>query len=175
MRVTLYTKPGCHLCDDALAMLDRLAPLYNLEVDEVNILDDTALYEAYRNDIPVVAIEGGRLGTLRAPIDEAGLRTALEVASRAYPQPNAAGSVLHPRRREREPLIDRVARYIGRHWLRLVVIALGIYVLLPWLAPLFAAFGWWDLADPIYTAYALTCHQRPERAGSVFGYQVGFF
>jgi uncharacterized membrane protein len=174
MRVTLYTKPGCHLCDDALAILDRLAPRYNLDVDEVNIVDDMALYEAYRDDIPVLAIEGGRLGTLRAPIDEAGLRTALEVASRAFPQPQAAGSVLRARRREHEPLIDRVARYIGRHWLRLVVVALAIYVLLPWLAPLFAALGWWDLADPLYTAYALTCHQLPERAGSVFGYQVGF-
>lgn len=46
--------------------------------------------------------------------------------------------------------------YIARHWLGLVNIALGIFVGLPWLAPVFAALGWWGLANPIYSAYAVT-------------------
>src|SRR5947207_613162 len=82
MRVTVYTKPACHLCEDVLAILDRLTPQYGLEVDEVNILDDMALYDAYHLKIPVVQIEGGRLGTLEAPIDEASLRMAFEIARR---------------------------------------------------------------------------------------------
>lgn len=52
--------------------------------------------------------------------------------------------------------LDRIARFIGRRWLRLFLIAVGIFVGLPWLAPIFAALGWWNLADPIYTAYAVT-------------------
>src|SRR5437660_9003858 len=71
MRVTLYTKPGCHLCEDVLVILDRLTPQYSLEVHEVNILDDAALYEAYHAKIPMLAIEDGRLATLEAPMDEA--------------------------------------------------------------------------------------------------------
>ena len=46
---------------------------------------DVALYDAYHLKIPVVKIEDGRLGTLEAPIDEADLRAAFEIARRAYP------------------------------------------------------------------------------------------
>ena len=82
MRVTIYTKPECHLCEDALDILDRLAPQYDLQITEVNILDDMALYEAFHEEIPVLDIEDGRLGRLKAPIDEPSLRTAFEVARR---------------------------------------------------------------------------------------------
>jgi len=175
MHVTIYTKPGCHLCEDVLVILDRLTPQYNLEVTEVNILDDMALYEAYHNTIPVVKLEDGRLGTLEAPIDEPTLRAAFETARHALPPSSrpttAAGSYVQP---YRSNWFDRLISSIGRHWLLLACIALGIFVGLPWLAAVFAWLGWWTLADPLYTAYALTCHQLPERAGSVFGYQVAF-
>ncbi|MFL5732456.1 MAG: DUF2085 domain-containing protein [Chloroflexia bacterium] len=170
MRVTVYTKPGCHLCEDLLDLLDRMAPQYNLQVTEVNILDDMALYDAFHEEIPVLDIEDGRLGRLKAPIDEPSLRTAFEVARRGL-STGGRSVVTTPKP---DPLVDRIARYIGRHWLMLVSIVLGIFVGLPWLAPIFAALGWWNVANPIYTAYALTCHQLPERAGTVFGYQVAF-
>ena len=174
MQVTVFTKPGCHLCEDALVILDRLTPQYALEVSEVNILDDMALYDAYHEKIPVIMLEGGRLGVLEAPVDEPGLRAAFEIARHGMPTTaeNGAASVL-PRQKQ-APLLDRMAIYIGRHWLRFVTATLAIFVGLPWLAPIFAGWGWWGLADPIYTAYAFTCHQLPERAGSVMGYQVAF-
>src|SRR5262245_25230698 len=114
MRVTLYSKPGCHLCEDVRDTLDRLAPQYGLEVTEVNILEDPALHEAYGFEIPVVDLEGGRLGRLKAPIDEPTLRTALEVARRGPP---ARESVLP--KPKKVPWIDRLAAFIGRNWLRL--------------------------------------------------------
>jgi len=54
--VTLYTRPGCHLCDEAKeAMLAaRCADEYTL--DEVNIESDPRLLHLYRNDIPVILI-----------------------------------------------------------------------------------------------------------------------
>src|SRR5438105_13704204 len=113
MRVTVYTKPGCHLCEDVLAILDRLAPQYDLQVTEVNILDDMALYEAYHEEIPVLDIEDGRLGRLKAPIDEASLRTAFEVARRGMPLTSVGAVRERPLQPRQEPLIDRVARYIG--------------------------------------------------------------
>jgi glutaredoxin len=70
-RITLYTRPGCHLCEDAADLLERLAAQLPLEVVEVNILTDANLYERYKHSIPVVAIAGG--ATLAAPIREAEL------------------------------------------------------------------------------------------------------
>ncbi len=136
-------------------MLQRLALQYPLEISEVNILADKALSEAYGARIPVVDIEGGKLGNrgrLEAPIAEAQLRDHLESALRAQITPANTSQV----REWREPAVDRFIGYISQHWLRFVSIAVGIFVGLPWLAPVFAALGWWGLADPIYTAYAVT-------------------
>ena len=66
--ITLYTRPGCHLCEDASDLLERLAAGLGLAVVEVNILDDANLYERYKHSIPVVAIGSGP--TLAAPIRE---------------------------------------------------------------------------------------------------------
>jgi uncharacterized membrane protein len=62
----------------------------------------------------------------------------------------------------------------ARRWLFFAVLGLGFFALLPWLAPVFAAVGWWGLANPIYTIYMFVCHQLPERAPFIFGYQVAF-
>ena len=168
MRVTIYTKPGCHLCEDALDLLDKLTPQYGLQVEQANILDDPALYEQMHEQIPVIVAEDGRYGRLVAPITEPELRAYLEVVRR---DTRYSRSVLPA---YRESALDRAARWMGKHWLKMAIIVLSVFVALPWLAPVFAALGWWDIANPIYTAYALTCHQLPERAGTVFGYQVAF-
>lgn len=58
-RVNLYTTVGCHLCDEALAMLHR-ARRDGIEVDvcEVEISDSESLMRAYGIRIPVLRIEG---------------------------------------------------------------------------------------------------------------------
>lgn len=161
MRVTVYSKPGCEPCEDLLQILDRLTSQYGLEVHEINILESTSVYEAYKDIIPVVEVGGGKIGRLVAPIDEPELRFYLELARRLIPVAPMAPvvpvvSVGVVADAQREPLMDRMAAYIGNHWLRLVGVVLAIFVGLPWLAPVFAALGWWNLADPIYTAYAVT-------------------
>ena len=65
-QVFLYSRPGCHLCDDAAELLERLAQRIPLVVVVVNILSDIDLYERYKHSIPVVALAGGP--TLAAPI-----------------------------------------------------------------------------------------------------------
>jgi hypothetical protein len=65
-RVILYSRPGCHLCEDAAALLERLAQRMPIEIVEVNILQAVDLFERYKHSIPVVAIAGGP--TLVAPI-----------------------------------------------------------------------------------------------------------
>jgi glutaredoxin len=58
MKVVIYSKPGCHLCDDVKAQLARLRETMHFELREVNILEDTESFEKYRDEIPVVFING---------------------------------------------------------------------------------------------------------------------
>jgi glutaredoxin len=57
-RVTLYTKPGCHLCEEAKRQMlaADCADLYELE--EVNIETDPEIFERYKHSIPVIAVNG---------------------------------------------------------------------------------------------------------------------
>jgi predicted DCC family thiol-disulfide oxidoreductase YuxK len=57
-QVILYTKSGCHLCDEMKDEIRRAdcAELYAL--DEVNIESDSALLARYRYEIPVLLIDG---------------------------------------------------------------------------------------------------------------------
>lgn len=80
LHVTLYSKPGCHLCDDARLLLERLPKQYLLIIDEIDIRSDPALFRAYDVRIPVILVAGG--SELEAPIQEAALRRALDSASR---------------------------------------------------------------------------------------------
>jgi hypothetical protein len=78
--VTLLGKPGCHLCDEARAVVQGvLADHPEVRFEEKSILDDPALLDAYLEEIPVVLIDD-RVHTIWR-VDEARLRTALAAAS----------------------------------------------------------------------------------------------
>ena len=57
-RVTLYGKPGCHLCEQAQAVVAAVRTRHEFELEEVDITRDAALEALYRERIPVVAIDG---------------------------------------------------------------------------------------------------------------------
>lgn len=56
--VTLYGKPGCHLCEEALNILLEVQARKPFELVEENIQDDPGLFALYAEEIPVVAVEG---------------------------------------------------------------------------------------------------------------------
>lgn len=58
MRVLLYSRPGCHLCDSARAVLMAERERMPFELREVDVQDDDALERAYGVRIPVVEIDG---------------------------------------------------------------------------------------------------------------------
>jgi hypothetical protein len=69
-------KPGCHLCDDARAIITEvLSGFPHVTFDERSILDDPALLDEYAEEIPVVLIDG-RVHTIWR-VDPARLRAAL--------------------------------------------------------------------------------------------------
>jgi glutaredoxin len=57
-RVTLYSRPGCHLCERVKAVVASVARTRPLEVCEVDISGNPDLERQYGHDIPVVAIDG---------------------------------------------------------------------------------------------------------------------
>ena len=56
--VTVYSKPECHLCDDALAVLRRIRADVPFDLVEVDITADDDLHRRYLERIPVVALDG---------------------------------------------------------------------------------------------------------------------
>jgi uncharacterized membrane protein len=67
--------------------------------------------------------------------------------------------------------IDRFAAWIARHWLAVFNVLVAVFVGLPMLAPILMEAGVTRVANVIYTAYAPTCHQLPERSFFLFGHQ----
>lgn len=58
-KITIMSKPGCHLCEVALQTVDKvLGQRFAVIIEEVDITQDLDLLEKYRNDIPVVLIDG---------------------------------------------------------------------------------------------------------------------
>ena len=74
-RITLIGKPGCHLCDEARAVVQRVALETGAGWTELSILDDPALAEQYREQIPVVLVDGRQHDFWR--VDEGRLRATL--------------------------------------------------------------------------------------------------
>jgi uncharacterized membrane protein len=58
---------------------------------------------------------------------------------------------------------------ISRHWLFWMSIALGIYVGLPFIAPILMKIRWINPAKVIYFIYSFLCHQLPQRSFFLFG------
>ena len=78
--VTLFGRPGCHLCDEARELLDRLRTETPFELIEADIERDDALLRAYLERIPVVTIDGEEAFELE--ISEPELRRRLVTVDR---------------------------------------------------------------------------------------------
>jgi len=73
--VTLWGRPGCHLCDDARTVLERLRGELGFELAERDIEADQATLKAYLERIPVIALDGEELYDFF--VDETDLRARL--------------------------------------------------------------------------------------------------
>jgi glutaredoxin len=73
--LTVYSRPGCHLCEEMKATIDRVGQSIPLTVDVIDISDDTELEERYGLEIPVLLVDGKKAAKYR--IGEAELRRVL--------------------------------------------------------------------------------------------------
>jgi glutaredoxin len=74
--LTLYSKPDCHLCEQALTVLLRVRGELEFELIERDITAEEALHRAYFERIPVVVLDGEEL--FDHFVDEEVLRQRLE-------------------------------------------------------------------------------------------------
>jgi Glutaredoxin-like domain (DUF836) len=77
-RVVLFTKPGCHLCEDMHALIGELLQGTGITIEAMDITRDLALFVRFRHDVPVLEIDGREVARHRAT--KAGLVAALEAA-----------------------------------------------------------------------------------------------
>jgi glutaredoxin len=75
--VRLYTRPGCHLCEQAEELLEALAAECPMDVITIDITEDIEAFERYRYEIPVIQVEGG--GAASGRITAADLRRAFRL------------------------------------------------------------------------------------------------
>jgi glutaredoxin len=76
--ITLYGRPGCHLCDEAREALERVRAQAPFTLEEVDIERDDDLLRRYLERIPVVSLNGEDLFDFH--VDEEALRARLALS-----------------------------------------------------------------------------------------------
>lgn len=69
---------------------------------------------------------------------------------------------------------NRIVYWVDCHWLLIISLILGLYVGLPWLAPIFMKLGWANMGENLYLIYSTQCHQLPERSYFLFGPKASY-
>ena len=64
-RLTLYSRPGCHLCDEMKHVIDTVAARVPLTVETVDISSDPELTRLYGLEIPVLFVDGKKAAKVR--------------------------------------------------------------------------------------------------------------
>ena len=75
-KITLYGKPGCHLCDTARTVVERVCADHEFELEEVDVSVDPVLHGRYGERIPVLELDGEEL--FEFFVQEASLRERLD-------------------------------------------------------------------------------------------------
>ena len=73
--VTIYSRPGCHLCDQMKVVVERVGHSVAIAVEDIDVSTDPALEARYGSDIPVLVVGGTKAAKYR--VTEAELRRIL--------------------------------------------------------------------------------------------------
>ena len=69
LEVTVYSRPGCHLCEEAKAAIAPLLHEFGAALREVNIDDDAVLRKRYGWDVPVIFLGGRKVAKHRVNLE----------------------------------------------------------------------------------------------------------
>jgi glutaredoxin len=70
IELTIYSRPGCHLCDEMKTVVARVAQTIPLSLDEIDISTDPELEALYGLEIPVLMVEGKKAAKYRIAEEE---------------------------------------------------------------------------------------------------------
>ncbi len=174
LHILLYTRQGCHLCEQAKRDLADLHDQYPHEVTEINIEENEEINKRYALEIPVLQIGPY---TLKAPIRKEELSIALAAASDRNRQIESL-DLANNRKVSGQGGVwskaDQIVYWIAKHYLGVINAIVLIYVFLPFLAPFFMKANLISPARLIYNLYGVVCHQLAYRSFFLFGEQIAY-
>jgi uncharacterized membrane protein len=174
IKVTMFSKQECHLCDQALQYLDDLQAAIPHQLEVIEIDQDPALQKKYGIDIPVIEVGPYRL---KSPFTAQDLEITLRAAAEreksldAIDKKVAASEAAMPVEITRA---DKFSYWISRHYMFVLNSLVLLYVGLPFLAPVLMSAGYTRPAATIYRFYGLVCHQLAFRSWFIFGDQIAY-
>ena len=65
--------------------------------------------------------------------------------------------------------VQTFSDWLTHHWFEIFLVVYGLWVFIPFLAPVFMRIGWSGAGKAIYFIYSFFCHQLPERSYFLFG------
>ena len=102
MRLTLHTRPGCRLCDEMKAVIDRVRGQAACELTEVDISGDETLLRRYGHAVPVLLADGVEVARARIGVAEL-LEILARKAQQTVVEPRAASRPKGVGERRRPP------------------------------------------------------------------------
>ena len=79
--IEIYSKPGCHLCEEAKEVITKAKEQFDLEIKEINIEEDDELLKKYGVEIPVIWINSRKAYKYRIDSEELHRRLLKEQSS----------------------------------------------------------------------------------------------
>lgn len=172
IEVILYSREGCHLCEDVKVQLENLRDSLPHNLIELDIEQNDKLHRLYWDKIPVLEIGPYKLS---APIEPASLEMTLRAASDRVKQmqgTEAKRQELISARRLRLTRTDRFSYWLTNHYMAVFNLFVLLYLGLPFLAPILMKAELPRPAGWIYTVYRSACHQLAYRSVFLFGEQL---
>ena len=169
--VTLYSRDGCKLCEEAEADLKALQDVIPHRLTVIDIDSEQSFRDLYDLEIPVV--EAGPF-KLKAPFTRQELQMTLGAAADRRAQLEKINDKVFQLNTSGSQAVsssDRFSYWISKHYLAIFNLFLVLYVGIPFLAPVFKKVGWNGPAEVVYKIYSPLCHQWAFRSFFLFGEQ----
>lgn len=169
--VTLYTRQGCHLCEEAKADLAALQAEVPHRLAEIDLDTHSDLKRKFGDKIPVV--EAGPYRKF-APFNRTDLLVTLRAARDRQESLERIGSPDYIDRVRRGQTVDKgdkVSLWVSKNYIWLINLMILLYVGLPFMAPVFMKAGLQAPARAVYFVYSPFCHQLAFRSWFLFGEQ----
>lgn len=174
IKVILYSRKDCHLCEVAQKTLDELQASIPHHLTVIDVDSDVKLKNLYGFNVPVVQVGPYKLS---APIERKDLEISLRAVQHSQDQETQLTKEIEQGRLQ-IPISwsksDGISLWLSKHYLALFNILISLYVGIPFLAPVLMKVGATAPAQVIYRAYGYVCHQFAFRSFFLFGQQVAY-